>query len=110
MTLYNQLTGIRYFHVMNISFFQCTSTKIIFSNKLDLKSIASYEYPMMTINEKLIIQSTIRSKSDTQSIRYMTDHLPKKSGMANLILKDRTPSLSALVFKAIFKLFFYVFH
>jgi hypothetical protein len=57
----------------------------------------------------LIIQSTIRSKSDTQSIQYMTDHLPKKSGMANLILKDRTPSLSALVFKAIFKLFFYVF-
>jgi hypothetical protein len=50
--IYNQLTGIRYFHVMNISFFQSTSTQIIFSNKLDLKSIASYEYPMMTINEK----------------------------------------------------------
>lgn len=51
----------------------------------------------------LIIQPKIRSKSDTQSIRYMTDHLPKKSGMTMLVFKDQTPSLSALVFKAIFK-------
>ena len=52
---------------------------------------------------RLNILIKIRSKSDTQSIRYMTDHLSKKSGMTMLVLKDQTPSLSALVFKAIFK-------
>jgi hypothetical protein len=52
---------------------------------------------------RLDILIKIRSKSDTQSIRYMTDHLSKKSGMTMLVLKDQTPSLSALVFKAIFK-------
>jgi hypothetical protein len=37
---------------------------------------------------RLNILIKIRSKSDTQSIRYMTDHLSKKSGMTMLVLKD----------------------